>query len=146
MTAELNVDALLRALDNDSNAHAVTLNYAVMAKEKNDMLQRLHLPPAELKLMHQKLRVYRLVDTMAALGYGRYVRWFNLSKPGSGPLRLTNGGIICDIKVLNNEIYVTCKNKLRQLFTLILSHVVLFQRLTDQEQLIVKAMSLLDED
>ena len=136
----MDIDKLMHALENDNNAPIASLDLKQIAKDKNDMLQQLHLPKEELKTLHQKLKLYRYVDTMEQLGYGKYIRWINLNNM---PLKLTNGGILCSIKVVDEIIHVLCRNNVGKIFQVSLAKVLLFQKLSDQEQIILKAMALL---
>jgi len=131
---------LINTIENTNNSAIIELDMQQIAKEKNDILQKLGLPKAELKSLHQKLKLYRHVDTMEQLGYGKYVRWINLNNM---PLKLTNGGILCDLKVIDEIIHVSCKNNTGRLFQVSLAKVILFQKLSEQEQIILKAIALL---
>jgi len=75
------------------------------------------------------------------LRFGSYVRWISLKNPEH--IKLTNGGIVCDIKALNDDIHVKCKNKMNIIFQINLSEVLLFQKLSEQEQIILKALKIL---
>jgi len=44
----MDIESLLHALDNDNNEGIVDLNMAIIAKNKNDILQKLRLPRNEL--------------------------------------------------------------------------------------------------
>ena len=59
-------------------------------------------------------------------------------------IKLTNGGIICDMKEINDDIHIRCKNNMNMIFQIKLSEVILFQKLTNQEKIILKAMKYLE--
>ena len=52
-------DALLEALENESNSSIINLTSAKIANHKNTILQDLFLPKEILKLYHKKLKHYR---------------------------------------------------------------------------------------
>ena len=52
-------DKLEIALENENNAKIMELNSATIAKEKNDILQKLQLPREKLKYFNQTLKYYR---------------------------------------------------------------------------------------
>ena len=139
----MDIHNLLHALNNDNNEAIVDLDFATIAKHKNDILQQLNLPREDLMSLQKKLKPYRCINTLEDLRYGSYVRWISLKNPEI--IKLTNGGIVCDIKAVNNDIHVKCKNKMNMLFQIKLSEVILFQKLSDQEQVILKALKYLQD-
>jgi len=139
----MDIQKLLHALDNDNNEAIVDLNYEKIAKDKNDMLQQLKLPRNELTYLHKQLKSYRLVNDMNDLRFGSYVRWISLKNPEE--IKLTNGGIVCDMKVINEDLHIKCKNKMNRLFQIKISEVILFQKLSEQEQIILKALKQLQD-
>jgi hypothetical protein len=137
----MDIHNLLHALNNDNNEAVVDLDYATIAKHKNDLLQQLNLPKEELVALHKKLKAYRCVNTLDDLRFGGYVRWISLKNPAV--IKLTNGGIVCDIKEIKEDIQVKCKNKMNMLFQFNMSEVILFQKLSEQEEVILKALKYL---
>jgi len=139
----MDIQKLLHALDNDNNEAIVDLNYEKIAKDKNDMLQQLKLPRNELTYLHKQLKSYRLVNDINDLRFGSYVRWISLKNPEE--IKLTNGGIVCDMKIINEELHIKCKNKMNRIFQIKISEVILFQKLSEQEQIILKALKQLQD-
>ena len=139
----MDVHELLHALNNDNNEAIVELDYATIAKHKNDILQQLQLPRETLVKLQKTLKPYRCVNTMEDLRYGSYVRWISLKNPEI--IKLTNGGIVCDIKEINEEIIIKCKNKMNMIFQVKMSEILLFQKLSDQEQVILKALKYIQD-
>ena len=152
----MDIDKLLHALNNEGNESIVDLDYRKIAKDKNDILQQLNLPRADLITFQTKLKLYRYIDDLADIRYGSYIRWISLKNPSV--IKLTNGGIICDIKAsaagAHNEvgasavgsaddIIIKCKNRMNNIFQIKMSEVILFQKLTEQEQVILSALMLI---
>lgn len=137
----MDIPTLLHALNNDNNEAVVELDYATIAKHKNDLLQQLNLPREELINIQKKLKSYRCVNNLEDLRFGSYVRWISLKNPEI--IKLTNGGIVCDIKAVNEDIHIKCKNKMNMLFQVKMSEILLFQKLSEQEEVILKAMKYL---
>ena len=138
----MDVDKLLCALNNDQNEDIVDLDFATIATNKNKILQQLNLKKAELVLFQKRLKDYRYIEELKDLKFGSYIRWISLKNPEQ--LKLTNGGIIFDIKNINDDIHIKCKNKTYMLFQIKLSEVIVFQKLTNQETVILKAMKYLE--
>ena len=137
----MDINSLLHALNNDNNEAVVDLDYSTIAKHKNDLLQQLNLPKEELQKLHKQLKAYRCVNNLEDLRFGSYVRWISLKNPEI--IKLTNGGIVCDIKEVKGDIHIKCKNKMNMLFQVKMSEVLLFQKLSEQEEVILKAMKYL---
>lgn len=129
---------LIKALDNDINEGIQKYNSNLIKQIKNDYLQKLLLPREKLKLFHSKLKDYRYVDDLSDIQYGRYIRWIKLNDPSK--IILSNGGVIIDIKILQNGIHVVCKNFNNQRFQIKIDECYIFQKLTDQEKIILFAL------
>jgi len=137
----MDIESLLHALDNDNNEGIVDLNMATIAKNKNDILQKLRLPRNELVALQKKLKLYRYIDDLQDIRFGGYIRWISLKNPEI--IKLTNGGIVCDIKEINYDIHIKCKNRMNMIFQTKLSEGIIFQKLNDQEQVILNALKYL---
>ena len=110
---------------------------------KNNILQKMLFERNELKNYHKLLNNYRYVDEIDELRYGSYIRWFNISNPKS--LKLLNGGFIVDIKNVNNNIIILCKNSLNKFFNLKMVESIIFQKNTKQEDILIKILDHLKE-
>lgn len=53
MTNELNMDLLMKSLENEDNDCLMNLDTKTIQKIKNDMLQKLSLPKDKLKSIHK---------------------------------------------------------------------------------------------
>jgi len=137
----MDIHNLLHALNNDNNEAVVELDYATIAKQKNDLLQQLNLPREALIKLQKQLKTYRCVNNLEDLRFGSYVRWISLKNPEI--IKLTNGGIVCDIKAVNADIHIKCKNKMNMIFQAKMSEILLFQKLSPQEEVILKALKYL---
>lgn len=128
---------LKKALENENNESIVHLTIQDIKTQKNDILQKLNLPRDILKNNTQKLKEYRYINNINDLNYGSYIRWINLTKIED--LKLTNGGIICDIKI-NNGIEIMCKNNFNKFFVVNFDENLIFQKLTNQEKIILHVL------
>lgn len=133
---------LQKALDNENNASIMNLTTKKIKALKNDYLQKLQLSRDKLKDFHKKLQDYRYVDDLTDIQYGRYIRWINLKNPEN--INLTNGGIIIDIKILSTGIHVVCKNNMNRRFQIKIDENIIFQKLTDQERILISALDYLE--
>ena len=136
-------DYLLKALDNENNTGIEELSTRKIKAMKNDYLQQLQLSREKLKDLHTKLKDYRFVDDLTNIQYGRYIRWINLKNPEN--INLTNGGLIIDIKIMSTGIHVVCKNNMNRRFQIKIDENIIFQKLTDQERILISALDYLDK-
>jgi hypothetical protein len=138
----MDIDKLLCALNNENNEDIVDLDFATISTNKNKILQQLNLKRADLVIIQKKIKEFRFIDDIKDLKFGSYIRWISLKNPEH--IKLTNGGIICDMKEINDDIHIRCKNRMNMIFQIKLSEVILFQKLTNQENIILKAMKYLE--
>jgi hypothetical protein len=143
-TDNLDSDYLLKALDNENNTGIEQLSSRKIKAEKNDYLQQLQLPREKLKDFHAKLKDYRFVDDLTNIQYGRYIRWINLKNPDN--ITLTTGGVIIDIKIEGDGIYLLCKNFRNGRIQIKIDECFIFQKLTDQEKTIISALDYLENN
>ena len=134
-------DEIINALENEKNENILYTNYANIKNEKNDILQRLQLERKQLKDIHKKLKYYKYIENPDELEFGHYIRWINLSNPEN--IKLTNGGIIIDMQVVNDMLYLTCKNNYNRVFRLNFNKCIVFQKLTNQENILLQIMDYL---
>ena len=141
--SELQIDQLLGALENETNASIMKLTNTKIKKYKNDALQRAQIKGFQLKEMHKKLKNYRYIGDLTGLQYGYYIRWIPLKDPTN--IYLTNGGIIIDIDILKNGIHIRVKNNRNRLFQIKFDECIIFQKLTVQENIILSVLDHLDK-
>jgi hypothetical protein len=141
--ANYNSDYLIKSLDNENNSGMNNLTSSKIKSIKNNYLQQLQLSREKLIEYHTKLKEYRYVDDLTDIQFGRYIRWINLKDPNK--INLTSGGIIIDIKICENGIQLVCKNIRNQKFQIKIDECFIFQKLTDQEKIILSALDYLNE-
>lgn len=143
MANEIDVNLLMKSLENEDNNVLMNLDTKTIQKIKNDMLQKLNLPVEKLKSFHKSLKHYRYIDEIPDLKYGAYVRWVNLNDPNN--LKLTTGGLVCDIKISNDHVIICCKNNYNRFFSFKLNECLVFQKLSDQENVLLSALDYLND-
>ena len=138
---------LMEAVENDDNASILELTNAKVKQQKNNALQQLNLPRETLREYNKKLKEYRFIEKLDEIQYGQYIRWLPLNIDDMSKLRLTRGGIIVDIKILDETgIHVTCKNSLNRFFQIRFDECIVFQKLTPNEKVLLSVMDYLSKD
>tara|TARA_Y100000992_G_scaffold258810_1_gene193129 strand:+ start:343 stop:783 length:441 start_codon:yes stop_codon:yes gene_type:complete len=139
----LDEDKLLEALGDDENKCLLNLTTSKIKSIKNDVLQQLSLDREDLIILHDKLCEYRYVDEIPDVKYGCYIRWIRLKNPDE--IKLTNGGVVIDVSVMNDDIYLTCKNNRNRMFKLKMSENIIFQKLTEQEKILLSVLDYVND-
>jgi hypothetical protein len=128
---------LKKALENENNESIINLSIQEIKSKKNDILQKLNLTREEHKENLTKLKEYRYIDNINDLNYGSFIRCINLKKINN--LCLNNGGFVCDIKI-NNGIEILCRNNYNKFFQIKFDENLIFQKLTEQEKIILNVL------
>jgi hypothetical protein len=151
----INVDELLKSIESDKLLSVSKLSYDKINTIKYNVLTRIGLEDDELESMLLKLSDYRYVEELQDIHHGAFVRYIpltdNLNKGKKGiqdnikdnVLVLKPGGFICDIKILGSGVQLLCRNHFRKMFQLRLDEVLLFQKLTKQEEIILSVFDYL---
>lgn len=139
---QMDTEKLIKALDNEENSYLMNLTNKKIKKIKLDILKELNLTRNELLLYLEKLKDYRYVDEMNEMKYGTYIRWITIADPDD--IQLTTGGIFCDLKIMENGVYIICKNFSHKHFQVKLDECLIFQKLTNQEKVLLSALDYLD--
>jgi len=140
MADTLDISSLLKALDNDNNENIMELDLDKIQKMKHNILSELDLTDDKYNSIIKSLSEYKYIDEIPDLDYGHYIRWISLKNPAN--IKLTNGGILCDIKV-NDQVSLLCKNKLNHFFQIKLDECLVFQKLSEQEKIILNVINYL---
>ena len=141
----MGVQKLLKALDDETNE--TLLNFTTdKIKEMNlNILKELHLSKQDTLDILQKLRDYKYVDEMNELKYGTFIRWIPIEDPTN--IYLTKGAIFCEMKITDDGVFCVCKNfgfPVRH-FQISMDKNLIFQKLTDQELVLLSALDHLSK-
>ena len=142
---DLNVDKLMIALDNNKNESIMNLTTAKIQEMIFKILKELHLDRELMINYFKKLKGYKYVDELNDLKYGGFIRWIPITDPDYLPLNQC--GIICDIIISDDGIYIVCKNFMHRHYRFKMDECLIFQKLTSQELIILNALDhLADEE
>tara|TARA_B100001057_G_C22648885_1_gene871287 strand:- start:406 stop:831 length:426 start_codon:yes stop_codon:yes gene_type:complete len=133
---------LEKALNNENNESLINLTFDKIDKKKREIFEELELSRSKIKKFLKKLEDYRYIEEIQELQYGNYFRWINLNNLED--LKLTSGGILCEIKVDNN-IHLVFKNNMNRFFQINMEDNFIFQKFSDQERIILYALDHLEK-
>ena len=134
----MDTNKLLKALDDESNENLLNFTTKKLKEMILNILKELHLSRKETLDMMGKLKNYKYVDEMNDLKYGTYVRWITISDPED--IELKKGAIFCEMKITDDGVFLVCKGFGNRHFQIKMDENLVFQRLTDQEQVLLSAL------
>ena len=137
-----NVSQLVEALDNDNNERIMSLTTKKIIEMNYNILKELHLEKSVTLNYLKRLKDYRYVDEIDDIKYGAFIRWIPITDPNNIPLHYS--GIICEIKITDSGVFIVCKNFMHRHYTFKMDECLIFQKLTNQEKVIVSALDHLD--
>ena len=139
----LDIDKLEKALDNNSNESIINFTTEKIKEMNWKIIQELKLDkPVALDYLG-KLKGYKYVDELTDLKHGGFVRWIPIIDPDHLPLNQC--GIVCDIKISDEGVFITCKNFMHRHYNFKMDDVIIFQKLTSQELIILSALDHLKD-
>jgi len=137
------IEYLQKALNNENNESLVNLTFNIIKSQKKEIINKLNLSDKISNELLKKLDNYRYVEEIQEIQYGNYIRWININNPEN--LKLTNGGILCEIKIEDN-IYLVIKNFMNRHFQINMEENLLFQKLSNQELVILYALEYVNNE
>jgi hypothetical protein len=139
----MDVNKLMSALDNENNESIMNLTSKKIFEMNYNIIKELHLDKPTTIDYLKKLKGYRYVDELNELKHGGFIRWIPITDPTYLPLN--HCGMICDIKITDNGVLITCKNFMHRHYTFKMDECLIFQKLTTQEKIIINALDHLDK-
>ena len=143
-TNSLDIDKLEKALDNNSNENIINFTTEKIKEMNWKIIQELKLDKLAALDYLGKLKGYKYVDELTDLKHGGFVRWIPITDPDYLPLNQC--GIVCDIKIGDEGVFITCKNFMHRHYNFKMDDVIIFQKLTSQELVILSALDHLNDD
>lgn len=140
----MDVNNLMYALDNDSNEGIMNLTTQKIMEMNLTILKELHLEKSITLNYLNKLKGYKYIDEINELKYGSFIKWIPIIDPNYLPLHFC--GIICDIKITDNGVFIVAKNFMHRHYSFKMDECLIFQKLTSQELVILSALDHLDKE
>jgi len=137
----MNIGKIIDALENKQNDNILNLTIDKIKNINLNILKDLYLPNKILNTYIKALTNYYFIDEIKDLKYGTYIRWINMLDPDN--LILNKGAIFCDIKITDDGTNLVCKTFRNTFFQIKMDECLIFQKLTNQEQLILDAIHTL---
>ena len=134
LLSQLNIDAILDAAENVDDNYLGHHSLQSISEEIVQCLKEQNINNEILEKYCNSLLQYRYIDQIHQIHKGKHIRWIRNQK-------LTNGGIVVDVKFLDNGTHILCKNRNR-FIQYKFDDCVTFQKLTMEEQLLLQCQGL----
>jgi hypothetical protein len=136
----MDVNKLLKALDDETNETLLNFTTKKIKEMNLKVLKELHLSTSDTLELFEKLKSYKYVDEMNELKYGAYIRWIPIEDPTN--ISLSKGALFCEMKITNDGVFCICKNFgfTTRHFQISMDKTLIFQKLTDQELVLLSAL------
>jgi hypothetical protein len=142
----MDIRNLLTTIENEKNDYLENKTTRDVANTIMEELEELGLTKQEIEPIYIKLLGYRFVDEIHELHKGKNVRWIRRQNNArSTNVKLTNGGIVVDIKFLDTGVQVLCLNSQQRFIQYKFDDCLTFQKLSSEEQLILMAYEHLEK-
>ena len=141
---KMNLDKILKVLDDDKHEDILHLTRSKIKNLNNKILQQLGLSGNDIKIFHKKLEKYRYVNDLINLKEGSFIRWISLSNVINNKIiKLTNGGFVLSVKIFDSGLQILCKNAQNIKFQIKFDEVIIFQKISLQESLLIDIVEYL---
>lgn len=146
-TFPLDVNAILSAMTKTENSTIANMTLKKIATRRHEILSSLNLTPDKMEEFERKLHMYRVVESPHDLKHNQLIRWIPLRSLETRPY-VTLGGCLFKIKYNNEESLhiVTMRNVKRFVFNIKFELNIVFQRLSQEELLILRAVEYVESD
>lgn len=140
----MNYELLKQALNNHNNYNFLDYSFENIHKSKNDILQKLNYDSQTLKLINKKLKDFIYIDNFDNLTPNSFIKWINISDVNN--LSLKNGGFFCNFKNTDDpeETIAIVKLFNNKYISINLNKNLIFKKITEQENIILKSLKILN--
>jgi hypothetical protein len=146
-TFPLDINAILSAMNKRENNTIANMTLKKIAARRHEILSSLNVTPEKMEEFERKLHMYRVIEDPHDLKHNQLIRWIPLRSLETRPY-VTLGGCLFSIK--QNETdgihLVTIRNVKRFVFNIKFELNVVFQRLSQEELLILRAVEFVESD
>ena len=144
-TFPLDINAILSAMNKTENNTIANLTLKKIAARRHEILSSLNLTPEKMAEFERKLVMYRVIESPHDLKHNQLIRWIPMRSLETRPY-VTLGGTLFRVRENVDEgvHVVTIRNVKRFVFNIKFEVNVVFQRLSQEELLILRAVEYVD--
>jgi hypothetical protein len=146
-TFPLDINAILSAMNKTENNTIANMTMKKITAKRHEILSSLNLTTEKMEEFERKLSMYRVIENPYDLKHNQLIRWIPLRSLETRPY-VTLGGTLFRVRENQEEgvHIVTIRNVKRFVFNIRFELNVVFQRLSQEELLILRAVEYVDGD
>ena len=146
-TFPLDITAILSAMNKAENNTIANMTLKKIAARRHEILSSLNVTPEKMEEFERKLSMYRVIESPHDLKHNQLIRWIPLRSLEARPY-VTLGGCLFRIKQNDTDGLhtITIRNVKRFVFNIKFELNVVFQRLSKEELLILRAVEFVETD
>tara|TARA_B110000444_G_scaffold125968_1_gene118375 strand:+ start:78 stop:512 length:435 start_codon:yes stop_codon:yes gene_type:complete len=138
------IELLDIASNNEANADILSLSNEKIMKDRVDIINELPIDKEEKMDLLRKLQGYRYVDEIHELKNGSFLRWLNMSDLDN--ITLVQGAFFCEFIFTDDNTCMRMRNIRGRYFEVKMDDIILFQKLTQQEKVLLAALSYISSN
>ncbi len=139
--AEDTIEYLKQSMENVNNKSILNLTTKIIKKRKEEIKSELPVYKNKKNEIKKKLKEYRYIDEIHELHIGAFIRWIKFNS--NNEISITNGALLTDV-LFEDNIQLLLKNNTNRFFRVNFNDNLIFQKLTDQEKIILFAIDNID--
>lgn len=144
-TFPLDINAILSAMNKAENNTIANMTFKKITDRRHEILSSLNLTTEKMEEFERKLHMYRVIENPYDLKHNQLIRWIPLRSLETRPY-VTIGGTL--FRVRENQVeklhIVTIRNIKKFVYNIRFELNVMFQRLSQEELLILRAVDYVD--
>ena len=146
-TFPLDINAILSAMNKRENNTIANMTLKKIAARRHEILSSLNVTPEKMEEFERKLHMYRVIEDPHDLKHNQLIRWIPLRSLETRPY-VTLGGTLFRVRenVEEKTHIVTIRNIKRFVFNIRFELNVVFQRLSQEELMILRAVEYVCDD
>jgi len=146
-TFPLDINAILSAMNKAENNTIANMTLKKITARRHEILSSLNLTPEKMEEFERKLHMYRVIENPYDLKHNQLIRWIPLRSLEMRPY-VTLGGTLFRARESQTEKLhiVTIRNIKKFVYNIKFELNVMFQRLSQEELLILRAVEYVNDD
>jgi len=133
----LDIVKLLNSVENEKNNYLENQTAKTITRDIFESLNGLPCSSQEKQEFLDKLTEYRYIDEIREIHLGKYIRW--IRKETKTPPKLTNGGLVVNIKFAESGIIIVCKNSGNHFTQFKFDDCLCYQKMSTDELMLLMA-------
>lgn len=146
-TFPMDINAILSAMSKTENNTIANMTRKKIAAQRHEILSSLNLTPIKLEEFDKSLRTYRVIENPYELKHHQQIRWIPLRSLETNPYLTKGGALVKMVEDVKEGVHVVTVRNIQGFFINIKFELnVVFQNLSNEELLILRAVEYVEDD